>query len=339
MNARKLPSGRWQSKVYIGTVDGKKIFVTVTEDTKRECMIKAAKVKEDAEQLAGTRQITVGQAVTKYIDSKRGVLSPATIAGYKKKQETHIDPHPISACLIQQLTNQKVQLWISTIAPGVSAKTVKNAYGLFTAAIRMFNPNIRFAVSMPQGKRYEGYVPTTAEVKTLLEKAKAYDPTLYRACLLAAYATLRRGEVCALTAEDIRGNILHVEKDMVRNEDNEWVIKLPKTKDSVRDIPLPTWIVEEMPKEGRLVDYNPEQISNYFIRLLKNTDLPHFRFHDLRKFSVSLMATKGVSMSSIKEIGGWSNLQTPTQIYIKTLADAHQKEMQEYLTHLDSLKL
>lgn len=337
MNARKLPSGRWQSIVYIGTVDGKKKYVTVTEDSRRECLIKAARVKEEAEAMSDTN-ITVGQAVTRYIEAKRGVLSPSTIAGYLNKQKSHITPHPISECVIRQLNTQKIQSWVSDISAEHSAKTVKNTYGLFTASVKMFNRKADFDVTLPQGKRYEGYVPNTDEVVMVLEEAKAYDPRMYRACLLAAFATLRRGEIAALTADDIRGNLLHIEKSMVRNENKEWIIKLPKTKDSVRDIPLPNWILEEMPKSGPLVEYNPEQITNYFIRIVRKAGLPHFRFHDLRKFSVSLMATQGVSMASIKEIGGWSNLQTPTQIYIKTLADAHKREMEQYLAHLDTIK-
>ena len=91
MNARKLPSGRWQSKVYIGTVDGKKQFKTVTEDSKKECLIKAAQIQADAEACREIR-ITVDQAIERYIEAKRGVLSPATVAGYLSKQKLYITP-------------------------------------------------------------------------------------------------------------------------------------------------------------------------------------------------------------------------------------------------------
>lgn len=337
MNARKLPSGRWQSKVYTGTVNGKKQFVTVTESTRKECILKAAQVKAEAEQMKSSPKLTVNQAVDKYIEAKRGVLSPATVAGYLSKQKNYITPYPLSSCRIDQLTTQKLQEWMSEISSVGAKKTVKNAHGLLSASVRMFLPKADLSVTLPQGKRYEGYVPSTDEVMTVLRYVKDNDPRLYRACLLSAFGTLRRGEIACLTADDIHGNLVHVEKDMVRNEKKEWVIKLPKTEDSVRDVPLPQWVLDEMPKAGRLVDYNPEQITNYFVRALKNTGLPHFRFHDLRKHAVSLMATQGVSMASIKEIGGWSNLQTPSQIYVKALADAHKREMSNYLEHLNTL--
>lgn len=341
MNARKLPSGRWQSIIYIGKVDGKKKFVTVTRDSKKECLLAAAAVLSEAEagKAGADRKLTVDQAVTRYIESRRGVLSPATIAEYKKMQRRHISSHPISKCAIIALTNEKVQGWVSSLSVTLSKKTVKNAYALFSPAVKMFRPSAIFSVEYPKGKQYKSYVPTTDEVLALLKKAKETKPNLYRACLLAAFSTLRRGEISCLTRDDITGNILHVEHDMVMDEHGEWVIKkLPKEEASVRDIPLPQWVVDEMP-DGRLVEYTPQGITREFIATLKNMGLPHFRFHDLRKYSVSLMHHKGVSIAGIQKLGGWSNMDTPQRIYISSLQDEREKEMKGYLDFAESMKV
>lgn len=337
MNARKLPSGRWQSKVYVGTADGKKQFRSVTADSRKECLIKAAQIQADA-QAGRDLKITVDQAVSRYIAAKRGVLSPATVAGYLSKQKLYITPQPIAACRLDQITPQKLQSWVSDLSGSVAKKTVINACSLLSASVRMFDPKADLSVRFPQGMRYEGYVPSTEEVLQVMAAAKEYDPRLYRACLLSAFATLRRGEISCLTADDLKGNLLRVEKDMVKDEAGRWIVKLPKTETSVRTVPLPQWVVDEMPKAGPLVDYRPDEITKWFGRVLKQLGLPHFRFHDLRKHAVSLMAAQGVSMASIKDVGGWSNLQTPQRIYIKALADAHQREMAGYLDHLEKLK-
>jgi len=334
MNARKMPSGRWRSKVYIGTEDGVKKYISVTADSKQECLIKAAKIKEDMSQ--DVPKITIDQAVTRYIEAKRGVLSPSTVAGYLSKQKLYITPHKISSVRLDQLTTQKLQTWISEISEGVSKKTVAHAHGLLSASVRMFMPKADLSVRFPQGKKFTGYVPSTEEVITLLQAAKEYDERLYRACLLSAFGTFRRGEISCLTSDDIHGDTIHVGKDMVKDENGKWIIKLPKTEDSVRDVRMPQWIIDEMPK-GRLVDYRPDEITKWFGKVVKKAGLPHFRFHDLRKHAVSLMATQGVSMASIKDIGGWSNLQTPQQIYIKALADAKKREMDQYVSYLDGL--
>ena len=336
MNARKLPSGRWQSKVYIGAVDGAKKFVTVTEDTRKECLLKAAQVKSEHSQTIP--KITVSQAVEKYIEAKEGVLSPSTVVGYLSKKKLYIDRMPIGACRLDQLTPEKVQQWVSSLTTRLSKKSIQNAMGLLMPSVKMFYPKADLTAKLPQGKKYKGYVPSTEEVLEFLQLAREWDERLYRACLLAAFSTLRRSEIACLTADDLHGNILRVDKDIVRNKNGKWITKLPKTEDSVRDIPLPQWVADEMPKEGLLVAYRPDEITKWFGRVLKKSGLPPFRFHDLRKHAVSLMATKGVSMASIKEIGGWSNMQTPQQIYIKALADAHEREMEQYVNYVEDLK-
>lgn len=45
------------------------------------------------------------------------------------------------------------------------------------------------------------------------------------AVYLAAFGTLRRSEVCALTADDVNGNIISVNKVLVDKGANEWVLK------------------------------------------------------------------------------------------------------------------
>lgn len=336
MNTTKLPSGRWNSKVYLGKVDGKAVIVSVTAETKKECLAKAAEVKANA---SPSGKMTVGEAVERYIDVKAGVLSPATVSGYKALQKRYIQGKKIEVCRLDLLDYPKLQAWVSELSRSVSKKTTLNAYGLLSAAVRMYNPRADLSVRFPQGKRYEGYVPSTEEVVRVLQAAKEYDERLYRACLLSAFGTLRRGEISPLTAEDIRDGVLHVEKDMVRDSSGKWVTKLPKTESSVRDVPLPQWIIDEMPKKGPLVDYYPDEITKWFGIVVRRTGLPHFRFHDLRKHSVSLMASRGVSMASIKDLGGWSNLQTPQRIYVKALADAHKREMENYLDFLGDLRV
>lgn len=336
MNARKLPSGRWQSKVYVGAVDGKKIFRSVTADTKKDCLIQAAKIQEDARQ--DVPRMTVDQAVEKYIDTKRGVLSPSTVLGYTRKKNQYITGRPIGSCRLDMLSNQKIQAWISDISAGRSRKTVQNVYGLFTATVAMFCPDKRFSVRLPQGKKYTGYVPSTEEVMKVLAYAKENNDRLYRACLLSAFGTFRRGELACLTADDIKGNEIHVTKDMVLGDDGKYTVKLPKTTDSIRVVPMPAWVIAEMPAEGLLVGYNPDEITKWFIRMLRKIDVPHFRFHDLRKHAASLMALSGVSMAGIQKLGGWSNMRTPQDIYIKALSDAHERETRAYLEKVENMK-
>lgn len=73
--------------------------------------------------------------------------------------------------------------------------------------------------------RADIYVSSDAEIKQLLSSVAGTDMEL--PVLLAAFGPMRRGEICALSSEDISGNVVHVCKNMVINGDREWIIKTP----------------------------------------------------------------------------------------------------------------
>lgn len=75
--------------------------------------------------------------------------------------------------------------------------------------------------------RADIYVSSDAEIKQLLSSVAGTDMEL--PVLLAAFGPMRRREICALSSNDISGNIVHVCKNMVINGDREWIIKPPHT--------------------------------------------------------------------------------------------------------------
>ena len=103
------------------------------------------------------------------------------------------------------------------------------------------------------------------------------------AVMLAAFGPMRRGEICALDSDHIKGNVVHVEKSMALTENNEWVIKSPKSYAGDRYITFPDFVIDRISGiQGRIINLNPNQITNRFRRILKKEGLPVFRFHDLR---------------------------------------------------------
>lgn len=62
--------------------------------------------------------------------------------------------------------------------------------------------------------------------------------------LLAAFGPMRRSEICALEASDISRNIVHVNKNMVKDEAGGWIIKTPKSYAGDRYIDYPDFVAE-----------------------------------------------------------------------------------------------
>ena len=144
--------------------------------------------------------------------------------------------------------------------------------------------------------------------------------------LLAAFGPMRRGEICALRISDIKGNVIHVQRDLVLSPSKEWVEKPPKTLTSDRYITMPSHVMERIraavpAKDGRLIDYNPNQLTDKFRRMLARNHIQAFRFHDLRHFCCSYLHGMGVPDIYIMQRSGHATSATLRQVYTHTLQD------------------
>ena len=219
-----------------------------------------------------------------------------------------------------------------------SPKTVRNAYSLLCAVIRSQIPDASFDVAMPQKKVLQYYIPQDKELKKLLAYTKASDYDLYIAILLASVGTLRRSEVCGLYADDIKDNTVHVHQVMVKDQNFEWVMKpVPKNSSSDRYVEYPKHVITALPKSGKICNLNPDQITHHFGDVINKLELPHFRFHDLRHYAVTIMHAMGIPEAYIMERGGWKTNTVLNQVYRGTRSDFSKKYSDQTNSYFDSI--
>lgn len=333
----QLPSGNCRIQVYDYTdLDGKKHYKSFTAPTKKLAQLKAAEWKKNKEQgIKEPASLSVYDAISKYCDLKRNVLSPPTLRGYKGMQKNYFK-NSFGETQLSDLNNETVQLWISDLSSHLGPKTVSNTYGLLSATLELFHPDLHIKVQLPAKKRPELYTPNDNDVKKLLSHIKGRE--LEIAVLLAAFGPLRRGEICALTADDIHGNIVNVSKSMVQDSDGFWSIKQPKTYGSYRSVELPDFVIEKMQGiNGRIIKATPAQITNRFTRAVNATKLPHFRFHDLRHYSASIMHALGMSDQYIMDRGGWSSDNVMKSVYRNVIDLEKAKQTKKIMKHFSSM--
>lgn len=328
MKPKKLPSGNWNVRVYVGTDEkGHSVMKSITAPTKKEA-------KDRAEQYTTKgSDMRVKDMVFRYIEEREAVISPNTHRGYIGMYNASIKDNVFGSLYFFSLTDALVQRWVSGIAKDRSPKTVKNTYGLFTAATAFFYPRTYFNVKLPQAMRPRLHTPTTAEVEKVLEYAKKHNFELYKAVLLSAVGMMRQGEIAALTADDIDFDkgLVSITKSLAKTVDGDFVIKPPKTESSNRVIRLPDFVISQLPREGRVVDMNPRYMTLAFSRMVKKLDVQYLRFHDLRHYAASIAASSsiGASVETIKARGGWATDSMMKRVYINLLEDEEAKDVSQ----------
>lgn len=336
--AKKLPSGSYRCQIFshYEYVNGKRkrIYESFTADTKREAERQAA-VWAANKEMERPENITVIEAINQYISMKEPVLSPTTIAGYKRIRNNYFTD--IGTCSLRKLNNTTVQTWIGSLSARVSPKSVRNIYGLFCSAVDMFCPDIKLKATLPAKKKPELYTPNDDDIKKLLSHIQGTE--LEIAVLLAAFGPMRRGEICALESSDIDGNIVTVSKSMVVDIDKVWHVKQPKTYSSYRKIEYPDFVIERIKGiEGRIVKATPDQISGRFRRAVNFTRLPYFRFHDLRHYAASIMHAIGVPDQYIMARGGWKTDNVMKSVYLSAISSEQQRQDQVINAHFRSMQ-
>lgn len=324
--AKKTKAGNWRCLVYDYTDSkGKRKYKSFTASTKKESEYLAAQyILEKEACQKDKRNCTVNQILSEYIDSKRTSLSPSTISGYDCSARNHFDD--IGAEKISSLTSDKLQRWIGNLNQRLSPKTIMNAWGLFHSALDSANIPFNYRVKLPQKEPKTLYIPTDNDVKRLIQHFKdKRDRDMLLAVYLSAYGTLRRSEVCGLTANDVVGNKIIVNKALVDAHSHGVVLKTTKNTSSTRTIELPDFVIEALPKEGNIITIPPSKITSRFIQAVNDLELPHFRYHDLRHYSASIMHAIGVPDVYIMERGGWSSDRTLKNIYRNSLDDYQKK--------------
>lgn len=346
--AKKLPSGSWRCQVfshyeYVNQDDGgvkkKRIYESFTCDDpslagKRRAEALAAEFALNKERMKRS-DFTLKEAMDKYIDSKRNVLSPTSVRGY----ETLVRNAYTSLLGIKtkKINQQDIQEWANEYSLNHSPKTVSNAHGFLAAVLSIYEPSLRLRTKLPPAKPRELYTPSDSDIKKLLEYLKGTE--LEKAVLLASFGTLRRGEICALTDEDISGNTITINKSMVRSNNGGFIIKSPKTWSSYREVVYPDFVIDKFKGvKGYLVKMHPEDISKNFGSVLKAAGLPHFRFHDLRHYSASIMHAIGIPDQYIMARGGWKTDRVLKQVYRNVISDEQKKFTDKINSHFETMQ-
>ncbi len=337
--AKKLPSGSWRCLVYSHTEeilqsDGsrkkKRIYESFVDDDtsmkgKRRCE-KAAADWAAGKDTRDSSGMTLRQAIDAYINMQGLILSPTTVSGYKKiKKYAFAD---IMDKKIRILTNRDLQEAVilesqrkaKNSNKTISPKTVSNEYGLISAVLNRYEPDINCTVRLPQKKVKIKELP---EPETIARIVKDTDIEL--PVLLSMWLSFSESEVLGLTkSKSIHGDYISV-VEVVVNVDNKPVRKdTAKNGNRIRRHHIPPYIsnlIKKIPADqDELVLISGNALYLRFKRLLKSNGIEGMTFHDLRHLNASIMAMLSIPDKYAQERGGWKTDHVMKKVYTHTFS-------------------
>lgn len=312
MYTKKRASGNWMCQF---RMDGK--TRTVTAPTKKQAEYAALQMQMEHKQKL-EEGLTVGEAITRYIESRDGILSPATIAGYHKiLRNLEIADTPISKLDYQSFVNQ-LSKKINRRGKSMSPKSIANICGLIESSAKYSGYTLEAKRPAPRKQ-----LVTLLEPDAILSLVR--DSNIELPVLLAMWLSLSMSEIRGLTVRSVNGNLLTVKGAVVDVDGVPTFKESNKAFDRTRTLRIPPRILDLIHQtdawkagEGFLVPMSGQAIYKRWIRIQDGTQ--KMTFHQLRHLNASIMMTLGLPDTYAMERGGWTSRQTLNRVYQHTMA-------------------
>lgn len=352
-NIYKRKDGRWEGR-YIRLYDenGKAKYGYVYgknySDVKQRLLEKKAYSGSQAD-MASKCSALYSEVLDAWLQSTRINIKESTYARYSHLIGTHIRSQ-LGKYQISKISTQLIEGFIENLLScgrvdnngGLSAKTVTDILTIVKSTIDYARYN-NLVVSCNlskltiKKKDKEMRVLCQSEQDALIRVLIA-DMDLYKfGVLLSLYTGIRIGELCALQWEDlsITNSTLKVRKTMQRIQETnigassktKIIITEPKSDCSIRDIPLPSFLVEiarqfrDHPKayilsgeRGKYIE--PRTMQNRFKTYVKESGISDANFHSLRHTFATRCVEVGFELKSLSEVLGHSNVNITLNRYV-----------------------
>lgn len=306
MKARKLKSGAWNVRIMINGA-----AYSFTDSDRKTVMRQASAFAAECRE--NVQNPPLYKCLEDFITERSETLSPSTLRAYESIVRAIRKRNPMLAQKrVVALTDKDVQ---DIIRPLKTPKTQRNYVFFLQSATER-----KYKVKYRNQKQKHLAIPTELEVAGLVEVFRNTEMEI--PIMLGAYGGLRRGEISALTIDDLHGDVIHITKDMVLTSDGTWIVKPPKTLTSNRDVLLPNFVADRIREKGRITTLKPNEITNRLRRKMHSLEIdPPYCFHSLRHFSASYLHAQGVPDEYIMRRGGWASSSVMQNVYRHALSD------------------
>lgn len=328
--------GRWEGRFYCrGTHKYKSVYGKSYTEAKE----KLDKLRAEVLVPSKKCRLTFCDVVKLWLESRRTRIKGSSYASYRNKLDRQIIP------FFGEMKYDKVDMGIieefiaDKMNDGMSAKYVTDIVVMLKSTAKWAEKAHNYAdrirnAELPKAKPKETSVFSKEEQKKLISTIDSEKTSTGCGVLLTMFTGLRIGELCALKWEDIdlKGKVLHITKTLQRltvfdkEKKSEIKITSPKSKTSIRDIPLPDFLIkmlsvykhdsEDYVVSGSRKVTEPRCFTNRYKTLLKKANVPSRKFHAIRHTFATNALQQNFDIKTLSELLGHANANVTLSVYV-----------------------
>ncbi|MFI3202081.1 MAG: tyrosine-type recombinase/integrase [Eubacteriales bacterium] len=359
--------GRWCGSIYIETIDGVKrkyVYASTQKLVKQKL-----KELESNQEKCWEKVLLFQDWMMQWMESyKKPMLKQTTYDNYMMNINKHINGQSLGKTELDKLTTDALQKFYNSKLVGdengskLSPRTIEYIHTIIGSSLKqaykneLISKNVNDFTVLPRQEQEEIEPLSIEEVRKLIEYVK--DKEMYALIVLEIYTGMRKGEILSLQWKnvDFANKVLYVKNNLCRIKGNgerkiEYVLMEPKTKKSIRKIPLceeaiKALQIHKLRQEEIKIEYadiyvdkdmvfarkdgsyeDPREVLRRFHIMLERAGIRKCRFHDMRHTFASILINSGESMKVVQELLGHSTITTTMDIYSHISEDTKEQTM------------
>ena len=316
------------------------------KEAKEKLTLAKVNAKEKVRRISS--DMTVADWFDKWLDSQKRIKR-SSYTTYSSNINKHIKKK-LGKIKLKMLTDEHIQDFVDDLSKDLAAKSVRSVFsilrlGLTDAYEKNLSVELCRKIKLPKVKRKEVKVFTKTEQKAIEQYIEQSNNANDIGILICFYTGIRIGELCALDLKkdiDLKRGVISIQHTLYRvksekgNKKTELRISTPKSESSIRDIPLPKFLIAKLSeiengsgfliqKNGKFVE--PNVYARRYKKILQELDIPYRKFHSTRHTFATRALEIGMDIKTLSEILGHSSPTVTLNLYSHSLPEHKKKEM------------